>query len=345
MDLFFCLITETMDSRPTYNEIPWQLIISALQGELSPEENVRFGEWLAASPVNRETYEQLLNMWKEEMADYSMYRQADETQGWEAFQRKLQSTQEEKPIIARRGFGRQPSRLRHWSIAAVLVLLTAGTALWYISGKDEGLQYETAIGEQRTLSLPDGSTLVLQSNTRVRVAGNYNKTTRTITLLGGKASFDVAHQQQRPFVVEMDAATVKDIGTSFTIDKSPDSITVAVSQGKIAFTEKVTGAMRELGAGEAVCLYTSLERRGEVRASKTIEDSTSLRFDNAVLTTVISALEKRFGRQILLGDTSIAQRRLTVHLDGESFDDALKTICFSLHLQYSMEANGTILVK
>lgn len=335
-----------MDSRPTYDELPWQLIVSALQGDLSPEEDIRFGEWLAASPANRERYERLLKLWKEDMTDYDLFRQADETRAWEALRQKLDKEQEQgKPIIARPGFGRQPSRIRHWSIAAVLVLLTAGTALWYIGKKEEGIQYETAVGEQRTLSLPDGSRLLLQPNTRIHLAGNYNNETRTVALLNGAATFEIAPQQQRPFVVEMDAATVRDLGTSFTIDKSPDSITVAVSRGKVAVTEKFSGETRELSAGAGLCLYTTAQRRGEMRMLQTMDPSVSLRFDNASLSTVIAGLQKRFGKKILLRDDGVGRKRLTVHLDGESFDNAIKIVCSSLNLEYIADSNGNILIK
>ncbi|HWB90308.1 MAG TPA: FecR domain-containing protein [Puia sp.] len=322
-----------MDSRPTNEELPWQLIVSALQGELSPEEDLHLEEWLAASPANREKYERLVKIWKEEISDYGIYHQANETQAWETLRRKLDTTREEhgKPIIWR------------WPIAATLVLVTAGATLWYIAGRNHGIQYETAIGEHRTISLPDGSKLDLQPQARIRLAGDYNKATRTIALLAGKVSFEVAHRQQRPFVVQMDAATVRDLGTTFTIDRSADSITVVVSSGRIAFTEKHTGETRELNAGGGLCLYTTMQRQGEIR---TIADSSaSLRFDNAELSTVIAALQKKFGKKILLRDTSIAQKRLTVHLDGESFDNAIKIVCSSLNLQYSTDSNGMILIK
>src|SRR5690349_2420648 len=80
-----------MDSQSsyTYDDLPWQLIVPALHGELSPEESGPFEEWLAASPVNREKYQRLLHIWREGIADYTVYAQADEKQAWEALRGQL----------------------------------------------------------------------------------------------------------------------------------------------------------------------------------------------------------------------------------------------------------------
>ena len=327
-----------MDSQSTYtyDDLPWQLIVPALQGELTPEEGGRFEEWLAASPVNREKYQRLLHVWQEGIADYSIYLNADESQAWEALRGRLGDA----PVI-RPDFRQRSSSGRRWAVAAALLLIAGGAAIFY-NHKEDGVRYETAPGQQKTVALPDGSTIILRQQTRLRLADDYNRNTRTIVLLSGEASFDVAHQQQRPFVVDMDVASVKDIGTSFTIARTADSIKVVVASGKVAFTKKETGETRELGAGSSLCLYTGTTHHGEI---STTDSAGLLRFDNSPLSDVIAALQKQFGKNIRLGDSTLAQKRLTVHLDGESLEDAIRTVCASLHLDYSSDETGYILKK
>jgi len=327
-----------MDSQSsyTYDDLPWQLIVPALQGELSPVESLQFDEWLAASPANREKYQRLVHVWQEGIADYSIYQNADESLAWEALRGRLG----EVPVI-RTDFRQRSSTTRRWAVAAALLLIAGGAAILY-NRKGDGVSYETATGEQKTVALPDGSTITLQQHTTIRLADDYNRNARTVVLLGGEASFDVAHQQQRPFVVDMDAASVKDIGTSFTIVKTADSIRLIVSSGKVAFTKKETGETRELGAGGSLCLYTATAHRGEIR---TTDSAGLLRFDNSPLADIVAALQKQYGKSIRLGDSTLAQKRLTVHLDGESLEDAIKTVCASLHLDYSTDETGYILKK
>ncbi|GGB21107.1 FecR family protein [Puia dinghuensis] len=341
-----------MDPHASYDDLSFQLIVSALQGELSPEEDLRFRQWLDSSAANREMYEKLARIWKEGMGDYTLYTQADENQAWGALRLKMDAKHQEAaptPSAEARVISTTPGRrvisIRRWTAAAAVLILTAGAGWWYFSQKS-ALSYETAAGEQKAISLPDGSTMVLQSQTRIEVAPGYNTTGRTVILVSGKAHFDVAHQQQRPFRVDMDAASVQDIGTSFTIEKTADSIAVSVSDGRIAFLAKKTGGSREIPAGGSICLYTGVQRNGEIReTSPTIPIADSLRFDNAPLSEILAALEKHSGKQIRLTDMQFAQKRLTVHLDGESLENALQVICASLNLEYTIKDGAYVLKK
>jgi transmembrane sensor len=251
------------------------------------------------------------------MADYALYQAADEIKGWEALQGKLEKT--EKPA--------RVTPMRRWTmIAAALLLLIGGTILWRMAGQEKPIRYATT-NEQQKVDLPDGTTMILQPQTRLQIAAGFNKTARTVLLQEGQASFNVTSQPERPFTVDMDAATVRDIGTSFTITKNTDSINIMVSAGKVAVTSKASGEVRELSAGHSICLYTQVH----------------LRFDNAPLSEVIAALQKQYGKKITLEDTTIARKRLTVHLDGETMEDAIKIICASLKLESSADSNGYIL--
>jgi|GEM_PF-574022 len=349
-----------MDSQSTYDDLPWELIASALQGQLSPEEDLRFRQWLAASESNRDKYDQLLRVWKDGMGDYAFYQEANEGKAWEALRGKMGdkgSTEdrdkmggnrigEDKIGEDRKGKnGNGVISIRGWMAvaAAAALLLVAGAGWWYMSGRG-AIQYETA-NEQKKISLPDGSTVVLNPQTHIQLARNYNTGARTVILTRGQAHFEVLHHAQRPFMVDMDAASIKDIGTSFTVEKTKDSIKVAVSEGKIAFIKKVNGESREISAGGAICLYTGQYRSGEIRATDpAVSRTDSLRFDNAPLSEVITALQKLSGKKIRLSDPLMGQKRLTVHLGGESFDDALKIICASLNLE-NTSANGEYILK
>jgi len=327
-----------MDSQSTYDDLPWELIVSALQGELSPDEDGRLAQWLASSSANREKYHRLQQVWKEDMADYVIYQDANEDEAWKALRGKMNA----RATAITPPFGRRTISIKRWTAAAAILLLLAGAGWWYISGRETTIRYETAADQQKKIPLPDGSTVTLHPQTHIELTGSYNKTDRTVKLVSGEAYFDVSHQELRPFIVDMDAASVKDIGTSFTIEKTKDSIKVIVSGGKIAFIKKATGEVREISAGGSICLYTTTERQGEIR--QTNDNTDSLRFVNASLSEVIAVLQKHYGKKILLKDTAIAQKRLTVHFGGESFDDVVKIICFTLDLESVVE-NGAYVLK
>ncbi|HEV2355949.1 MAG TPA: hypothetical protein VGR89_16985, partial [Puia sp.] len=100
---------------------PWELITSALQGELAPEEEQRLQAWLAESTGNQEEFERLQRLWKEGVADYPRYLEADETRAWSDLQSRLD------PAPAPRiGW-------RRWAvaIAAVFIITTGLGVLGY----------------------------------------------------------------------------------------------------------------------------------------------------------------------------------------------------------------------
>ncbi|HXD77802.1 MAG TPA: FecR domain-containing protein, partial [Puia sp.] len=220
---------------------------------------------------------------------------------------------------------------------AALIIIAAGVALirQTIRGK-RPMQYETAVGEYRRVVLPDGATMELEPGTTVTVEAGYNRTGRSVILLAGEAHFNVLHKTDQPFTVEMKHASVRDIGTTFTVSLREDSICVKVSSGKIEFIQKQTGQTQEVAAGSNL-----VWNPGE--PVKVTANAGLLRFDNAPLSQVVTALGLQFGKKILLNDTALAARRLTIDLGGESFDAAITVICASLNLDSKADSSGYVL--
>jgi len=340
-----------MDPKSPYNELPWDLIVSALQGELSTEESVQFQQWLAISSDNRSTYERLQRMWKEEMGDYQFYQRAGEVEAWEelrsrmgegALSEKAGALPEEMEtkldaISGRAAQGKGRLLTMKWAAVAAVLLLLAGGEWWYVSRKGE--QYATVAHETKQVPLPDGTMMSLGENTRIRVESGYNKTERKLALVSGTAKFDVVHAPERPFVVDMGDVSVKDIGTSFTIERTADSIKVIVWEGKVALMRHETGETREIAAGGEESFYMEGRKFGEMHMR-----GYQLRFDDQSLSAVAATLEKASGRKIVLSDAALGEKRLTIHLNGESFEEAIKTICASLNLEYSV-VNGEYILK
>jgi transmembrane sensor len=195
--------------------------------------------------------------------------------------------------------------------------------------------YVTADNEQRKIALPDGSTVVINPNTLLRIAADYNnKGGRTVSLASGQASFEVSHQAQIPFRVDMDAVSVTDIGTSFTVNRTKEKIEVSVTSGKVAFLKKETGESREISAGGSLVFYISENRFAG-----------SERYIDSPLEEIIAALEKSSGKKITLADGIQGQKKLTIDLGGGSVENSLKIICATLDLEYVEDNGGFILKK
>ncbi len=96
----------------------------------------------------------------------------------------------------------------------------------------------TAVGAQRELPLPDGSRVVLNTETEIAVA--YTPAERRLELRRGEAHFIVTKDSARPFVVSVDGVAIRAVGTTFNIRRRGDTADVLVTEGRVRVLD-VTG--------------------------------------------------------------------------------------------------------
>jgi transmembrane sensor len=96
-------------------------------------------------------------------------------------------------------------------------------------------RFTTGVGEQRTLRLSDGSTVVLNTDTTVRVS--FTDAVREVRLLHGEALFNVTKNPARPFRVRSDEVVAQAVGTSFVVRRMPTETVVTVIEGEVAVVD------------------------------------------------------------------------------------------------------------
>src|SRR5688572_16991891 len=116
--------------------------------------------------------------------------------------------------------------------AAAIFLIFAGASTVVYFNLSPRSVYSTAVGEQRAISLADGSTVELNSRSRLLV--RYTERARSVELLEGQALFEVTSEPARPFLVTSGALTVRAIGTQFDVYKKKSGTIVTVIEGKVA---------------------------------------------------------------------------------------------------------------
>ena len=100
--------------------------------------------------------------------------------------------------------------------------------------------YTTGIGEQRTITLPDGSTVFLNAYTALSV--EMSEKERRLTLHEGQALFTVAKDAARPFIVTAQNGQTRALGTVFDIDIKPQQVVVTVVEGTVSVTADMAQA-------------------------------------------------------------------------------------------------------
>jgi transmembrane sensor len=112
------------------------------------------------------------------------------------------------------------------AISAILTLTIAAVAT--------PRAYATALGEQKTIRLSDGTTIDLNTDTRIVVS--YGLRTRTIKLEHGEAMFHIA-SAKRPFIVRTNTAHLNTQSAELSVRLTGDATQVIVSQGMAMATD------------------------------------------------------------------------------------------------------------
>lgn len=120
-----------------------------------------------------------------------------------------------------------------FAMAATLLLTILGVGIYLHTQRNV---YTTAIGEQRSILLSDGSTIDLNAKSRIRVQLTQHE--RHIDLLQGQALFRVAHDKTRPFIVTANGTHVRAVGTEFDINQRKHGLIVTVLEGTVAVLER-----------------------------------------------------------------------------------------------------------
>lgn len=116
-----------------------------------------------------------------------------------------------------------------FSSAFVLVIALAAVLLTPFNNDPK--VYQTTIGEQQTLTLSDGSTVILNTNSRLEV--DYSSKLRSLKLTKGEAHFDVFHDKSRPFEVRAGKGLVRAVGTAFSVHVRRVDVEVIVTEGTV----------------------------------------------------------------------------------------------------------------
>lgn len=181
--------------------------------DFSNEERAAFERWLAADASHRSEYERVKEL--------------------EAFPRVFEAS---PAYVADLLAEVEPDRVpRTWLIPASIAAGCAMLALALVLAPrliDSDLQrVATRHGEQRSLTLPDGS--VVQLNTDTQIAYRVDNNERHVDLRSGEAFFDVAKDEARRFVVRTPTAEIQVVGTQFSVRTRPNDVEVIVKEGKV----------------------------------------------------------------------------------------------------------------
>lgn len=305
-------------------------------GQLSPADDRVWDEWMNARPDNTQAYENVELAWElsEELRERplikSLLLEASRPNGGSAAPMKVGL------------LGRRPAWQAGVALAAALLI---GIAI-FIVNRPTTSEYATAVGEQRTVTLADNSTLSLNTATQVRV--RYSRSLRSIELMGGEAVFSVTPDVKRPFEVHALRGTTTALGTQFDVKISGTTTAVSVLEGSVAVrpTENAeTGEATKISAGEAVEYAAGTTSAIHGADANKVRGWLAQRivFSNVTLADALADYNRYIKTPIVLGDPDLGSRRINGVFrmgDETAFLNALEQ---GLRLTATPTESGTVL--
>jgi len=202
--------------------------VTRLHGpDRSPEMERDFRAWQARSPAHREAFERCTDVWMDVG--------------------KLKLATAYETVAARHASSAGGARhgMRWWAAGAATAAVFAAALLageeWWTQGV-----FSTDVGEQRNVVLEDGSRMLLNTDTRLRVS--FDEQQRTVRVSHGEALFEVAKDPRRPFVVKVPGSEVVAVGTAFSVRygdagaSAPQQLTVTLIEGRVDVRPEAEGS-------------------------------------------------------------------------------------------------------
>jgi transmembrane sensor len=322
-----------------------ELIGKYLAGEASPDEAAWIKTWAAQNEANRKYLEHFEIIFQRASTIQSQ-QQFDTDAAWKSVRSKLRQPGAKTVPIKPAGSGYS----FFLKIAAsILVVMIAGFFAYRAFWQNDDPNRLAVGTQQGTLNdtLPDGSSVFLNKQTKIDYAFDKKEKTHRVKLRG-EAYFHIQHaaNDDKQFLVETDGIYIRDIGTSFNVTAYPESNTVEVivEEGEVHFfTENDPGIyLKANGKGvynKTTKTFTIEQPESNVLAYKTRFFS----FSNTGLVEVAEALNGVYDKKIVLGD-KVKDCHLTVSFNNENISEIAQVIAETLGLQVK-ESEHEILLE
>lgn len=246
---------------------------------------------------------------------------------------------------------RPPSRTLFYAIAAAIAGLVLSGLLFAVlpmPGQKQSApqlaarDLSTPVGTIRRLTLPDGSVVTLDTASRIELA--FTASERRVRLLAGRARFEVAHGQARPFIVAAGAGEVVATGTMFDVSLIGARPQVRLIQGSVAVRTLAAGAPRvviaKLVPGQAASLGEPDARPQTLAADRWVGGMLS--YDNVPLAEVLAEANRYASAPITLADPDLGKLRVTGGFKAGDQRAIAEALAAGLGLKVEAGAGGAL---
>lgn len=225
---------------------------------------------------------------------------------------------------------------------AVALALAVGSWSWWFAQRPDA--YDTAIGEQRTVQLEDGSRIILDTDSHVTV--RFSGSERLVTLASGRAMFEVQGDAVRPFLVKAGDTEVTAIGTRFDVRRAGAGAQVVLVEGQVAVRQETSSrSVWTLAPGQQVT--TSVPRPVVVAVNvpaTTSWTSGRLTFENTPIAVAVAEVNRYSPSPVELRDDRVSTIRVSGVFDAGDVDGFVAALSDLYALEATRAPDGHLVL-
>lgn len=315
----------------------------------TPEEAQEFLEMMKNDNYNKEVQVLLDEFWNEPASVTPLA----EARAERIFHEIMASSSVREPV-------RFFSGKNVWFRAAAAIIIIGLSALFYkyeirpsntnlVKVKSNEVD-KSVIPGRRFINLPDGSSVILNENSKLVLGKKFNSNGKREVYLQGEAYFDIRHDAEKPFIVHTGKLQTTVLGTAFNIKTNPGTeiITVTVTRGKVKVgDDKSTYNVLLPNEQMVVDQNMSSHIKKPVKAETIIAwKNEDIYFDDVNIKDVANQLQERFNVSIIFSNEQIKNCRFSAtFFKSQSLDQILNVIGEFNHIQYQFQDNKTVILN
>ncbi|MDN5216157.1 FecR domain-containing protein [Fulvivirgaceae bacterium BMA12] len=312
------------------------LIGKFLKDEISQPEREELDTWLSENEGNRVEFDLLKKIW-----DRTGRLRKDQTvevnEAWSRFVEMRD--QKRSRVILMPGWA--------WRVAAMLVIgISLSYLAWEQWRRPDMIHIVTRAHKQSEISLPDGTRVWLNRNSKLTYPEAFTGSDREVQL-EGEAFFEVIRNEAQPFVITASDVAVRVLGTSFNVKSEIGLAEVVVATGQVALyeleNEKQQVILNPSDKGIFIEKSGKLIKKQNTDPNFLAWKTGKLVFENMALGDVVNTISTVYDKQIELGNTDLSTCRINTAFDSQPLEEILEEISLLLDVTYNAYPNKIVI--
>lgn len=251
--------------------------------------------------------------------------------------------------------------IRKYAAVAAIFLLVAGTTIFFVTQQTNSCTFtdqqalaktcfQTGTSSMKTVTLPDGSKITLNSETKLSIIENQFNCKLREVWLSGEAFFEVAKNPEKPFIIHTGSMQTTVCGTSFNVKAYPQlsENVVSVRTGKVKISQQ--GKQLAVLIPNEQIIYNTLNNRFETGVADG-ENAAGWRngrliFNSANIEELKLRLKQQYHVDLIIQNKALKDIMFNSSFaKGTSLNEVMNTIADFYHVNYNITSSGQVILS